>query len=268
MGIRSKDGFTIIETSLFLAVTSLLIIMIIGGTGVSINIQRYRDSVENFKSLVQQQYSGLSSVQNGRDNNWSCDSDSTPVSDSPSAQNRGQSECLLVGKYMRIDDGDVSIYPVLAYPVSTSQTNDIDAMRSNFAMNVSLSEVEERQLEWGTSIAWAKAGDLDVNANTTPRTLGILFIRSPHSGQVYTFTSNNIPAKDSISQATFTELIQDSGDSVDGQGQAARMICVESDGLFIDGNMGVHLAPFASSVNSVEVRTNDHQVSKARGIEC
>lgn len=256
MGIRSEDGFTIIETTLFLAVSSLLILLIIGGTGVSLNMQRYRDAVETFKSLTQQQYADLANVQNGRDRNWTCDTNSAVTENGSDDQLRGQSDCFLVGKYMRIEESSISIYPVLASQTSsTLGGNDIDSMKTNYSMNVSLAEVEERTMEWGTQIAWATAGSLDEKAPRAPRTIGILFIRSPDSGKIYTFTSDSIPAKDSITQATFTNLLT-SGDTVPGQ--AARMLCIESGGLFVDGDMGLYLSSYAAGASAIETRTNDY----------
>lgn len=265
--MRSEGGFTIIETTLFLAVTGVLILMIIVGTGNSLNVQRYRDSVESFKSVVQQQYSSLSSVQNGRQNTWNCDSTSSIRDSGNAGQIRGQSRCVLAGKYMRIDGNNISIYTVLARQTGTSQTDDIQTMAQNYAMNVVTNEVEERTIEWGSQIAWAKPGtSLDSQANPTPRTLGILFVRSPKSGQTYTFTSNTIPQKNNISQATFTDLIV-GGDRAPGK-QGARMVCLVSGGLFANGDMGIYIAPFAASANAIEVRTNDNARSIAEDIKC
>lgn len=268
MGIRKQDGFTIIETTLFLAVTGLLILAMVGGVAGSLNIQRYRDSVESFKSVIQEQYSALSSVQNGRSGDWSCDATST-ISNEFGGEMRGQSDCLLVGKYMRIESGAISIYPVLAYENNSGQIDDIQSMRQDYVINASTTQVEERRLEWGAQIAWAKEG-LDDAAATTPRNLGILFIRSPSSGRVFTFTSNAIPAKDAFSSEVFRDMII-AGDANEGEGQTERMICIESGSVFVGGNMGVYIGPYASSASAVEVRTNDNPLSRDRdegAIEC
>ena len=256
MGIRAQDGFTIIETTLFLAVTSLLILMLIAGTGNSLNVQRYRDAVESFKSLIQQQYADLSSVQNGRASDWTCDANAKASQVGGSGLLRGQTNCFMVGKYMRIDGGDISIYTVLAAPNGTlNKTNDVVAMASNYAMNASTTQVENYTMEWGTQIGWAKAGSQDYKTPTTPRQLGILFIRSPDTGLIYTFTSDTVPAKTGITQSTFTNLLV-AGNTVPGQ--AARTVCVASGGLTLTGDRGVYIAPYAASNTAVEVRTNEY----------
>lgn len=266
MGTRVDSGFTIIETTLFLAVTGLLILLIVAGTGSGINAQRYRDSVENFKSLLQQQYASLSSVQNSRGDELSCGPSAVAESVDGASQTRGQSECVLVGKYMRIDRTDIRIYNVLAYQIGSSQTDDIDSMRLDYVMNASELGAERRQVEWGSQIAWAQAGDIDQNANTTPRTMGILFIRSPASGQVYTFTTDTITPLDNITPQYFSETI--AGEFDDGVGQADRYICIESGGLATTGAMGIYIAPYAAGPAGIEVRTNDTPASVERGSEC
>lgn len=266
MGTRAQGGFTIIETTLFLSITGLLILMMVGGAGASLSIQRYRDSVESFKSLVQKQYSNLSSVQNSRNDNWSCSASSSVVEDGVSGDVRGQSECLLVGKYLRISGPDVTLYTILARKIGSTQTNDIAAMKQDYAMNVSTPDTEDLQLEWGTRAAWTKPGSsLDSGPVGTSRNIGILFIRSPYSGQVYTFTSNSIPAKDAITHTTFANMMA-AGNTV--LGQKARMVCLASDGLFASGDMGIYINPSASSSNAIETRTNDNELSVSENIKC
>lgn len=254
MGTRTSPGFTIIETTLFLAVSSLLILLMIAGTGASLNTQRYRDAVQTFKSLVQQQYADLSSVQNGREANWTCDSTSTVIEDGSDDKIRGQSDCFMIGKYMRIEGSAISVYTVLASQIADTQSDDIASLVSDYSLNTSMAEVEEHTMEWSTQIAWATAGTQDFKSPQTPRDIGMLFVRSPDSGLIYTFTSDSIPAKDSINQSTFTNLLV-AGPTVPGQ--AGRTICIESGGLFVNGDMGLYITPYATSSSSIETRTND-----------
>ncbi len=48
------DGFTIIEISLFLAISSFLAVGLMAGWTTNINRQRYTDMVSTFKSDIQQ----------------------------------------------------------------------------------------------------------------------------------------------------------------------------------------------------------------------
>ena len=257
MGIRDTQGFTIIETTLFLAISGVLVVAMIAGAGVSLNIQRYRDASESFKSLLQAQYAALNNVQNGRDNTLTCDSTAAITSGTVA---RGQSDCILVGRYVRIDQSDITVYNVLAKQTSatTSGTNDITALRNNYALNASSFDREEKTMDWGTQIAWPKSGG-GAHSPTTPRTIGILMIRSPDSGLIYTFSSTDIPPdKNVVPQSTFKDPTNGLLQACSGiPGQGARTICVGSGGLLVAGDMAVYINAYAASASAIEMRSND-----------
>lgn len=252
---HKAGGFTIIETVLFLAVSGALIVGMVAGAGASLNIQRYNDATQSFKSLLQKQYADLASVQNGRSNNWTCDSTANAVEGGDVY--RGQSNCVVVGKYMRIDGSNISIYTVLAAQSGTLSpigASDITSLRSNYVLNASKAEVNDITMDWGTEIAWAKDGSVtDGRSARTPRTIGMLFIRSPDSGLVYTFTTDTIPAKDAIAPKTFSDMLV-AGNVVPGQ--AARTLCIQSSGLAASGDQAIYINAFASAASAVEVRSN------------
>lgn len=267
MGTKNYAGFTIIETMLFLAVSALLIFAMLAGTGASLNIQRYRDSVETFKSVLQQQYADLTSVVNSRDNSWGCSSTAMP-SQGGATEKRGQSDCMIMGKYVRVENSDMQIYTVIGYAHGTApQTNDVETLRTNYTLNVSNAEKVERGLEWGTYISWPKTINGTPNANPlSPRKFGMLVIRSPESGQIYTFTAsdNGVPNAGSIGPSTFTNMLV-AGNTVPGQGE--QLICISTRGLFVNQDRAVYLSPFASSSSAVEIRSNDYLLANG-GNEC
>lgn len=53
---NAKSGFTVIEVMLFLAITGMLLIGVLGGTYLSISSQRYNDSVRSFAEFLRQLY--------------------------------------------------------------------------------------------------------------------------------------------------------------------------------------------------------------------
>ncbi len=251
MGARNSSGFTIIETMLFLAVTGLLIMGALIGTGTALANQRYNDAVETFKGQIQAQYAELGSIKNSRDNTWTCGSDAKPVEGSES---RGQSECTIVGRYMLINQSAITIYTVLAREraVAPDRSTDIATLRLNYNFNV-IEMSEDRTMEWGTEIA----RPTNEGGATTPASVGILFIRSPESGTIYTFTSNNVPpSTDAISTATFTNMMSEAT-NVANQGMGERSICVRSGGLIRGGDRSIYLSPRAASASAVEVRSNN-----------
>ena len=60
---KRKDGFTLIEVSLFLAITGLLFLGVTIGVQNSIFQQRYNDSVQNFVEFLTSAYSKIENVQ-------------------------------------------------------------------------------------------------------------------------------------------------------------------------------------------------------------
>ena len=61
-----KKGFTILEVMLFLAITGLMLIGVIGGTYSAIASQRYTDSVRSFAEFLRQTYAEVISPEIGR----------------------------------------------------------------------------------------------------------------------------------------------------------------------------------------------------------
>lgn len=64
---KTKKGFTIIEISIFLAITGLLLVGILGGTYSSISRQRYNDSVRSVGEFFRQMYAEVISPESNAD---------------------------------------------------------------------------------------------------------------------------------------------------------------------------------------------------------
>jgi type II secretory pathway pseudopilin PulG len=252
MGNNRRAGFTIIETMLFLGVSSLLIVLLLTGTGAAINTQRYQDASESLKSLLQQQYADVNSVENSRDNTWSCGTSASPSNSGSTADNRGQSKCILLGKYVRLENEKISVYKVVAYQKATTvQANDIESLKANYNLNIAKDNVDKSTMEWGTQIAHPVNSGVAPN----PRKVGILIIRSPDSGQIYTFTNSDsdVPADGTVGSVSLANMLI-AGNSLPGQG--ARLICIDSGGMFATNDRGVYLLTYAASSGAVELQTN------------
>lgn len=66
---QKRNGFTLVEVMLFLAVSGLLMLGVFGMTQTSIRAQRYNDSVQNFAEFLRRVYSAVENPQgigNGR----------------------------------------------------------------------------------------------------------------------------------------------------------------------------------------------------------
>lgn len=264
MGRQSSSlGFTIIESVLFLAISGILVVALIAGTGASINIQRYRDAVESFKALVQDQYGALSSVRNDRDNNWTCNS-LAQTQEASSGEFRGQSECVLLGRYVTVEDGNITLSTVVGRSTTTvpTTTDDITSLRDNYVLNVSSSSEETKTMEWGARIAWPLSGDGARPAGTS-RSLALLFVRSPDSGQIYTFNSDTVPSEPT--PASLKSMLV-SGTAIPGQSE--RTICIDSNGAFFNTDLSVFMTAYANGPSSVETRSNSYITSIGGSTQC
>lgn len=253
MGTHSKPGFTIIETMLVLAITGVLIAGLLVGIGSSISNQRYGDAVSSFKALLQDQYSRVSNVSNDRDADWTCAANATPVQAGGGIA-PGQSDCVLLGRYVGVVNGDISMATIVGYENSTAAgTNDITELKDNYTLGVSTSSVETTTLEWGAQIAWPKSGGGFRNP-TTPRSLAIFILRSPNSGTTYTFTSDTVVDVADISSATLKAMMVQTTASYPGQG--ARTICVDPGGVGVPEILAVNISSGASAPGAIETRSN------------
>lgn len=240
MGIKTESGFTIIEVMLFLAVTGLLAVGILVGSGVAIGQQRYRDSVNSLKSFIQDQYNETTSVVNSRDASWTCDS-LTTVDENPlgAGQARGTSDCVLLGRFITIDNlgttltaSNVVGYRSIGAPTAA---NDIAELQTNYRLGISPIDKEEVSVSWGAQVVKPKS--------TLPMPTSILIVRSPLSGSVMTFTAEGVKTNPNelVSAAAFAQV---------------KDLCVNADtGSFVGGRMEVQIAAYASNQGAVQIPT-------------
>jgi type II secretory pathway pseudopilin PulG len=239
MGIKTQNGFTFIEVMLFLAVTGLLAMAILAGSGMAINQQRYRDSVNTLKSYIQQQYSEVTSVINSRDENWECNSNGL-VTDTggPAGEARGRSDCVLLGRFITVNETgkQLTASGVSAYrlPGAISASSDLQEITTNYRLAISPIDQEQDEVSWGAQIVKQKT--------TAPMPLSILIIRSPLSGSIMTFTTEGV-------QTNLNAMVTSGNMSV------VRNMCVNADATSFLGvrRLEVRLEAFASGQSAVSI---------------
>lgn len=129
---KMMHGFTVIEVMLFLAVSSALTILLIVGTGSTIQQQRYSDSVNTATLELKSQFTKAAQVINDRHSGWVCSPGSLGVVGSTGGQSRGVSNCTIIGRYVTISaDGKTILgHPVVATrAVPAGATNDTVALQ-------------------------------------------------------------------------------------------------------------------------------------------
>ncbi len=236
MGKHTQTGFTVIEVMLFLAVTGLLAMGILVGSGVAIGQQRYRDSVNSLKSYIQQQYSEVGNVINSRGKTWTCDTTGA-ISEVASGQARGASECVILGRFITVDASGKKLTAsnVAAYRIPSAPTaaSDIAEVATNYRLTASPIDQDTEEVAWGAQIVRQKT--------TSPLSLSMLIIRSPLSGSIMTFTAEGV-------QANLNSMVTVANTS------EARNLCMNADlGSFVGSRLEVRIDARATNQGAINV---------------
>lgn len=243
---HGSKGFTIIEVLLFLAITGALVASVLLTTGGTINSQRYKESVASLESTLQKQYSSAINTNNERGDNITCDSNAK-VSASASAKSQGQSDCVILGRAIRLSGAghDLSIKDVIGYTTDSLSTvdNDLEAFKK-YQMQLPADGLEwpneTYNLEWGSSIGFVIDNNL-----ATANQFTILVLRSPISGVVRTYIDKKYYADNQIRSGMInsTTLVK------------SLELCIDSNGLIDSsrGLMSVKISSDATSAEGVEI---------------
>jgi type II secretory pathway pseudopilin PulG len=245
MGAKTySTGFTIIETMLFLAISGMLVAAILVGSGIAINQQRYRDSVNGVKSYIQQQFNETANVINNRSAAWTCTASGDVVEVAGSGQPRGRSDCVIIGRLITTSDDGTTLMASnvigMRTPGAPKQPSDLLELQRSYRLSTSPIEATTTEVSWGSKIVRQKT--------TSPLPLSILIVRSPLSGVLMTFsaeTFNSTPAA-LISAENLSE---------------ARHLCLAADATtFIGRRLEVRIEPFAASQSAIVVPPESESV--------
>ncbi len=240
MNTRFVAGFTIIETMLFLAITGVLAVGILASSSLMIATQRYKDSVTSFQAELQQQYERTFNVVNGRGNDFKCNSDTSVTETNPSpGQPRGQSECVIIGRYIKVDHGEnITTANLIGYatdlPTGVVSDNDLEDLQryTISAPNVAANDATTTQLNWGATLYNA--------VDNTSVSFTMLIMRSPLSGTVRTFIYNGddnpTPLKDMVTEAN----------------QVEKKVCLNPGSVIASARMAVVIRQYAASASGIE----------------
>ncbi|MBC7943578.1 hypothetical protein H7X68_03725 [Candidatus Saccharibacteria bacterium] len=237
MSANYKSGFTVIETMLFLAVTGVLVVAILAGTGTSINIQRYRDSITSLQSVLQDQYSEVINVRNEvAGQSLICDADANITTGVGLA--RGQAECVLLGRLITTADDNktLKMSAVVGHisPTAPLDSSDLATLK-NYKLNILPISSQDYAIEWGSSLVQP--------GGNNPLAFSILILRSPSSGVVRTF----IDSRRAVASGEIVTLVEASNLT------QSLKACVDAGGLFGANKMAVGLTANATSASGVEV---------------
>lgn len=237
---RARQGFTIIEVVLFLAITGLMMVGVLVGVGGSINRQRYQDAVATVQDFFQGQYNTVDNVYTNRPASLRCNAGGIGVSGGV-GQARGTSNCSIVGRYLTSGDGvEFTSEPVFALNDVTavdasSFSSELDYITALNLVRAGASFEDDNErfvVPWGTHIY------TDKDQKDSSQSLTMLLVKMPTSGLIRTFTvfDDDKSVADTISGATASTVA----------------ICVAPDGLVSSPPSGVNILPLAANVSGVQ----------------
>ena len=177
---RIRRGFTLVEVSLFLAITAAI---------NSIFQQRYNDAVQNFAEFLRSVYSQVMNVQ---------------------SEGYGRSEYAIYGKLVNFEEDENGNNKITTYNVIGDVAEDdldngnvldrLKKLNADVVLNKGVGEdikyepvgfVEDYRPRWASQIQTTKGWDEKYEVFTG----ALLIVRHPSSGTVYTYSSNE-PIKD------------------------------------------------------------------------
>lgn len=186
---RIRRGFTLVEVSLFLAITAAIFVSIAVGTQNSIFQQRYNDAVQNFAEFLRSVYSQVMNVQ---------------------SEGHGRSEYAIYGKLVNFEEDENGNNKITTYNVIGDVAEDdldngnvldrLKKLNADVVLNKGVGEdieykpvgfVEDYRPRWASQIQTTKGWDEKYEVFTG----ALLIVRHPSSGTVYTYSSNE-PIKD------------------------------------------------------------------------
>lgn len=182
----SSKGFTIIEISMFLAVSGLLILVVLLGTGNSIRSTRFSDSSQSARAYLQKQYDNILNGVNQRLGNEECNAS---IVDTSSAQAPGASNCLLMGRLIStsFNSSIINTYDIVGTEPANPNYNlsDTDLIKTFQPTIVRTVNSDAYQISWGAQLSGSK------RLSDSKFVDQLAFIRSPRSTHIVAYSFKN-----------------------------------------------------------------------------
>ena len=172
-----RNGFTLVEISLFLAITAVIFVGIVAGTQNSVYQQRYNDAVQSFVDFLKNNYSQVMNVQ---------------------SDGKGNSNHEIYGRMIVFREDEITSYSVIGEIREDLSGGDMlhQISRKNGAnpkegAKVGMYDSEEAGLtetyvpKWGSAIQVKDGGSFKQFRGA------IMIVRHPETGSVYTYWTDN-----------------------------------------------------------------------------
>lgn len=244
-----KSGFTIIEVMLFLAISGALAAGILASSSVAINSQRYRDATNTLQASLQKQYNQTAHVVNERNGPTErCNATGVATSLQNGGEPRGSSECLVMGRYIAIQNsGAITLSNVIGYKARSATVTTETGELQNYDFFLDSSTTESDEVAWGGTLTFKDSANRTIAVNDNDQAFTLLVLRSPLTGVTRTFTyvgKKNVTEINGVSIAAATA-------------QDSYKICVDPALFTVGTSLGILVHARASSAGAIELLTGD-----------
>ena len=274
MGMGDQRGFTIIEVTIFLTISALLLTMAIFGSNGMARSLRFSDSVNGFHSYLQRQYESVVSGVNTR-----------VTSAGVTCQNTapGTTNCLMLGKVISFDNASSTVTSryITSGSANNPSTTDYAAISYIATTGTASNRLtahdngkETYELAWGARIVVASRSSaaspvgnpIKAPAPATPRAIinNVAFVRSPISSEImqYYFYS------DSTSLADIDAGLKNAAVTYSLSSQTKAALCIVNDKDYVTAALSPKAAiTFGDGRGSASIDT-DYKPSKGANGVC
>jgi hypothetical protein len=225
--VKNQGGFTILEVSLFLAISTAVAAALFVGLTTMVQNQQWRDSINSMRTLVQSEYQNVRAGLNDRTKIPSSltNGGAGALCKAGSLTNpntAGTSSCLVIGRVIQFYEGNTSFYAT-ADVIATKSVSVAEFPTDIAALNGSNLRVANLAVP---TMPWRNPFYKGAVLNTTSgRFDTVAILRSPVSGAVLVFalnTTDSTTNKPSILTNQF--VLADAGGKPDGDKAAPLMV--------------------------------------------
>lgn len=229
-----QSGFTIVEVLLFLAISSLLVMIAMTAMTGSIRNARFSDATKSLESFLESQFTA---VQTGSfDTNTASEQPVCSNGDivaypanSPEARN-GKGSCLIMGRVIDFTDTTLSVYPVLGFAGSdTSSSSVFEALaKANPQIWLGGGAIDTHNLGWQSKIEVRKSVNVAslVGGNQSSPVNRLFFLRGINTEAVNMYVASS-PTQ-SVSSLLSSD---DAKSSPSNTRNAPSLLCVNFEGF-------------------------------------
>ena len=243
---KNRQGVTMIETSLFIALSAALVAGLMFGTSSIIKNQRFNDSAEDFAQFLRTAYNSVNNV---------------------STQGSGNSNEAIYGKILFFNENKITVYTIAgdATMLTGDPLDALSAAKADFIKSNDNGEVKYYGEPTVYTVQWQDVIQSTDGGNPRP----IIITTSPVSNIINTYelkTTAKLDEADFNTGFTLSNLWTKANNTANGGMIVANSInfCLKSDNSSKRRNVRIHAnAHNSSAVEIVNLDDKDNECEKS-----